>query len=88
MNHNLNTHVKDFGKIPCKPFGDISNYGTSGNGHAILYTVEKVSAFLAAHPLEECCNMAISYQKLFRLCEVLDCQPGDLMEYVPDNKTE
>ncbi len=23
-----------------------------------------------------------------RLCEVLDCQPGDLMEYVPDNKTE
>ncbi|MCI8958227.1 MAG: helix-turn-helix transcriptional regulator [Lachnospiraceae bacterium] len=20
-----------------------------------------------------------------RLCEILDCQPGDLMEYVPDN---
>ena len=83
--------------------------------------------FLSARPLEERRNMAISYQKLFRLleekgwttykirkekligqgtltalkngtggldsktisrlCEVLDCQPGDLMEYIP-NKEE
>lgn len=23
-----------------------------------------------------------------RLCEVLDCQPGDIMEYLPDNDNE
>ena len=26
----------------------------------------------------------IRFATLERICEVLDCQPGDLMEYVPD----
>lgn len=26
------------------------------------------------------------YKVLCRLCEVLNCQPGDLMEYVPDDQ--
>lgn len=26
------------------------------------------------------------YKVLCRLCEVLDCQPGDIMEYVPDSE--
>ena len=27
---------------------------------------------------------AIRFSTLERLCEVLECQPGDLLEYVPD----
>ena len=27
---------------------------------------------------------AIRIETLNKLCEVLDCQPGDLMEYIPD----
>lgn len=30
----------------------------------------------------------IGTETLEKLCNLLDCQPGDLMEYVPDNKTE
>lgn len=26
------------------------------------------------------------YKVLCRLCEVLNCQPGDMMEYVPDDQ--
>lgn len=28
------------------------------------------------------------YKVLCRLCEVLNCQPGDIMEYVPKEKLE
>ncbi|QGT99303.1 putative transcriptional regulator YozG, Cro/CI family [Candidatus Syntrophocurvum alkaliphilum] len=28
----------------------------------------------------------IDLNYLDKLCEVLECQPGDLLEYVPDNK--
>ncbi len=27
---------------------------------------------------------AVRFSTLERLCEALDCQPGDLLEYVPD----
>jgi len=30
----------------------------------------------------------ISFETLDRLCEALHCQPGDLLEYVPKQKTE
>ncbi len=29
-------------------------------------------------------NQSVSYEVLAKLCELLDCQPGDILEYVPD----
>lgn len=29
-------------------------------------------------------NKYISLQNISKVCELLDCQPGDIMEYVPD----
>ena len=29
-------------------------------------------------------NAAISFQNLSKICSLLNCQPGDLIEYVPD----
>ena len=29
---------------------------------------------------------AIRFSTLEAICEVLNCQPGDILEYVPDNK--
>lgn len=29
-------------------------------------------------------NALIPYQTINRLCALLDCQPGDIMEYTPD----
>lgn len=31
-------------------------------------------------------NGGLSRETLNRLCKVLDCQPGDLMEYIPDEE--
>ncbi|MCX4255402.1 MAG: helix-turn-helix transcriptional regulator [Oscillospiraceae bacterium] len=31
-------------------------------------------------------NQSVSYEVLAKLCELLDCQPGDILEYVPDEK--
>lgn len=28
---------------------------------------------------------AISFANVAKLCELLECQPGDILEYVPDN---
>lgn len=33
-------------------------------------------------------DKAISFSNLNKLCELLDCQPGDILEYVPDEKKE
>lgn len=30
----------------------------------------------------------ITTRTIDKLCEVLDCQPGDIMEYIPDDKKE
>ncbi|PTB84712.1 Cro/Cl family transcriptional regulator [Pseudidiomarina aestuarii] len=30
----------------------------------------------------------IRFNTLAKLCEVLECQPGDILEYQPDNKDE
>ena len=30
----------------------------------------------------------ITTRTIDKLCAALDCQPGDLMEYVPDNRTD
>ena len=29
---------------------------------------------------------AVRYSTLQQLCEILECQPGDLLEYVPEDK--
>ena len=29
---------------------------------------------------------AIRFQTLNKICELLNCQPGDILEYVPDEK--
>ena len=31
---------------------------------------------------------AIRFSTLIAICEVLNCQPGDILEYAPDNPTE
>lgn len=31
---------------------------------------------------------AIRFTTLEAICKVLECQPGDIMEYVPENKSE
>lgn len=33
-------------------------------------------------------NEAISTASIEKLCSVLNCQPGDIMEYIPDEETE
>lgn len=30
------------------------------------------------------CNKLLSHDALNYLCKLLDCQPGDILEYVPD----
>ena len=32
-------------------------------------------------------NGGIDIKTISRLCEVLNCQPGDLMEYIPDTES-
>ena len=29
-------------------------------------------------------NRSVTVDTIMQLCEILDCQPGDLLEYVPD----
>lgn len=29
-------------------------------------------------------SQSVSYEVLAKLCELLDCQPGDILEYVPE----
>ena len=31
---------------------------------------------------------AVRFSTLEAICKALDCQPGDILEYVPDNETE
>ncbi|MGB0915265.1 MAG: helix-turn-helix domain-containing protein [Crocinitomicaceae bacterium] len=31
---------------------------------------------------------AIRFSTLEAICEVLDCQPGDILEYIPENDSE
>ncbi len=31
---------------------------------------------------------AVKLDTLNKICRALDCQPGDILEYVPDEKTE
>lgn len=31
---------------------------------------------------------AIRFSTLESICKALDCQPGDILEYIPDNKTK
>lgn len=30
----------------------------------------------------------VSTDNIGRLCELLDCQPGDILEYIPDNNKQ
>lgn len=30
----------------------------------------------------------VSWENISRICEMLDCQPGDIMEYVPAQKND
>ena len=29
-------------------------------------------------------NSNVNVSTIIRLCEIIDCQPGDIMEYIPD----
>ncbi len=31
-------------------------------------------------------NTNVAVDTIMYLCEILDCQPGDIMEYIPDDK--
>lgn len=31
-------------------------------------------------------NSDVNTSTIMRLCEILDCQPGDIMEYLPEEK--
>lgn len=31
-------------------------------------------------------NKSVTVDTIIKLCEILNCQPGDLMEYVPDKE--
>lgn len=31
-------------------------------------------------------NKSVTVDTIIKLCEILDCQPGDLMAYVPDEE--
>ena len=33
-------------------------------------------------------SKGVSWENLETLCRLLDCQPGDLMEFIPDKKEE
>ncbi len=33
-------------------------------------------------------NKSVTVDTIMQLCEILDCQPGDIMEYVKDNPVE
>ena len=33
-------------------------------------------------------HKALSFRNLSRICSMLNCQPGDLLEYVPDSEDE
>lgn len=33
-------------------------------------------------------SKSVSYDVLAKLCELLDCQPGDILEYVPDDNKQ
>lgn len=30
-------------------------------------------------------NRSVTVDTIMQLCKILDCQPGDLMEYIPEN---
>lgn len=31
-------------------------------------------------------NSNVNVSTIIRLCEIIDCQPGDIMEYIPDKR--
>ena len=33
-------------------------------------------------------NRSVTVDTIIQLCEILDCQPGDLMEYIPNEVQE
>ena len=33
-------------------------------------------------------NRSVTVDTIIQLCEILDCQPGDLMEYIPEEVQE
>lgn len=45
---------------------------------------EKLLAESTIQQLRE--NKLVSWKNIDRLCKLLKCQPGDLMEYVPESK--
>ena len=47
---------------------------------------EKLLSEGALQSLRE--EKAISFANLEKLCILLNCQPGDILEYVPDDETE
>lgn len=33
-------------------------------------------------------NKSVTVDTIIQLCKILDCQPGDIMSYIPESKTE
>lgn len=33
-------------------------------------------------------NKSVTVDTIIQLCEILDCQPGDIMAYIPEHKAE
>ena len=33
-------------------------------------------------------NKSVTVDTIMQLCEIFDCQPGDIMAYIPEHKTE
>lgn len=33
-------------------------------------------------------NKSVTVDTIMQLCEILGCQPGDIMAYIPESKTE
>lgn len=51
------------------------------------YTVKKTKAISQGVVTKLRRNQCLTTETINNLCKILNCQPGDLMEYVPDEET-
>lgn len=52
------------------------------------YRIQKESIYNQSQVQQFRDNKLVTQDILDRTCKLLDCQPGDLLEYVPDQETE
>lgn len=51
------------------------------------YTIRKNKIFTEGQLQQIRNDKLLTQDALNRVCELLDCQPGDILEYVPDSDT-